>query len=68
MINKICTTKEGCYFLGFIWGDGFVKDTMIQVSIVEKDGNNLRELFKSLFGELLIEKKINIYDNPSNIK
>lgn len=68
MINKILNSKEGAYFLGFLWGDGIVRDNTIKITINELDGVEIKKILLSLFNDLLIEKKINIYDNPFNGK
>jgi hypothetical protein len=36
-------TKELCYYLGFIWADGYVRDYYIELEILESDGLQILE-------------------------
>ena len=65
-MNKILNTKEGAYFLGFLWGDGIIRNNTIKITINEIDAVEIKRILIYIFDDLLIERKINIYDNPFN--
>ena len=51
-------TKEYCYYLGFLWADGYVGKYKVQIEVVKEDGY---ALFSDIFSQISIEG-VKIYD------
>lgn len=41
-------TKEYCYYLGYLWSDGYISQYKIELEIVREDGDNIFELLQSI--------------------
>lgn len=45
--NKIFT-KEFCYYLGYFWADGYIRQNNLQIEITEEDGNDIKDTLLNL--------------------
>lgn len=41
-------TKEFCYYLGYFWADGYIRQNNLQIEITKDDGDDIKDIFINL--------------------
>lgn len=48
IIDNKLFTKEFCYYLGYFWADGYIRQNNLQIEIIQEDGNDIKDIFVNL--------------------